>query len=133
MDRDNYLVQPGDAWKRLKMKVNRPRDLAMMKELAAWRERKAQQQDVPRGRVVKDDAIYELAQQQPTSPKAFDRLRSFSKGFGRSSSADEIIKIVGEVQKINKDDLPKVPRKPNGPLTKGRHRRFASRIAQSGE
>lgn len=119
MDRDNYLVQPEDAWKRLKMKVNRPRDLAMMKELAAWRERKAQQQDVPRGRVVKDDAIYELAQQQPTSPKAFDRLRSFSKGFGRSSSADEIIKIVGEVQKIDKDELPKVPRKPNGPSPKG--------------
>jgi len=119
MDRDNYLVQPADAWKRLKMKVNRPRDLAMMKELAAWRESKAQQQDVPRGRVVKDDAIYELAQQQPNSTKAFERLRSFSKGFGRSSSADEIIKIVARVQKIDKDDLPKVPRKPNGPSPKG--------------
>lgn len=119
MDRDNYLVQPEDAWKRLKMKVNRPRDLAMMQELAAWRELKAQQQDVPRGRVVKDDAIYELAQQQPNSTKAFDRLRSFSKGFGRSSSADEIIKIVAQVQSIDKDDLPKVPRKPNGPSPKG--------------
>lgn len=119
MDRNNYLVQPEDAWKRLKMKVNRPRDLAMMQELAAWRELKAQQQDVPRGRVVKDDAIYELAQQQPNSTKAFDRLRSFSKGFGRSSSADEIIKIVTQVQSIDKDDLPKVPRKPNGPSPKG--------------
>ncbi|MFT6658444.1 ribonuclease D [Maritalea sp.] len=119
MDRNNYLVQPEDAWKRLKMKVNRPRDLAMMQELAAWRELKAQQQDVPRGRVVKDDAIYELAQQQPNSTKAFDRLRSFSKGFGRSSSADEIIKIVAQVQSIDKDDLPKVPRKPNGPSPKG--------------
>ncbi|WP_299345343.1 HRDC domain-containing protein, partial [uncultured Maritalea sp.] len=119
MDKENYLVKPEEAWKRLKMKVNRPRDLAMMIELAAWRERKAQQQDVPRGRVVKDDAIYELAQQQPNSAKAFDRLRSFSKGFGRSSSAEEIIKIVTRVQAIDKDDLPKVPRKPNGPSPKG--------------
>jgi len=119
MDKENYLVQPADAWKRLKMKVNRPRDLAMMQELAAWRERKAQQQDVPRGRVVKDDALYELAQQQPSSAKAFDRLRSFSKGFGRSSSAEEIIQIVAQVQAIDKDDLPKVPRKPNGPSPKG--------------
>ncbi|MGJ8529236.1 ribonuclease D [Maritalea sp.] len=119
MDKHKYLVQPEDAWKRLKMKVNRPRDLAMMKRLAAWRETKAQQQDVPRGRVVKDDAVYELAQQQPTSAKAFDRLRSFSKGFGRSSSAEEIIKIVTEVQSIDKDDLPSVPRKPNGPSPKG--------------
>jgi len=119
MDKDNYLVKPTNAWKRLKMKVHRPRDLAMMQEIAAWREQRAQDTNVPRGRVIKDDAIYELAQQQPASSAAFDRLRSFSKGFGRSSAANEIIKIVEQVKKLDKDDLPKVKRKPAGPSPKG--------------
>lgn len=59
---DTYLIQPDDAWKRLKMKVSKPRDLAALQALAAWRERKAQGNDQPRGRIIKDDALYELAQ-----------------------------------------------------------------------
>ena len=119
MDASNYIVQPEDAWKRMKMKVNRPRDFAAMKKLAAWREAKAQRENVPRGRVMKDEAIYELSQQQPTSTKAFDRLRSFSKGFGRSSAAREIMDIIEDVKAIDKDDLPAIKRKPNGPSPKG--------------
>lgn len=119
MQPENYIVQPEDAWKRLKMKVNRPRDFALLKILAAWREGKAQEQNVPRGRVLKDEALFELSQQQPTAPKAFERLRAFSKGFGRSSTAEELIKLVDAAQQIDKSDLPKIPRKPNGPSPKG--------------
>lgn len=118
-DADAYRVKPEDAWKRLKMKVSRPRDLAVMQEVAAWRERRAQAQDVPRNRVIKDDAIYELAQQQPTDPAAFERLRSFSRGFGRSDAASEIMAIIEKVRARPKEALPTVPRRPRGPSPKG--------------
>jgi ribonuclease D len=103
----------------MKMKVNRPRDLAAMQALAAWREAKAQEEDVPRGRVMKDEAIFELSQQQPTNPNQFDRLRSFSKGFSRSSTAKELMAIIEDIKKLEKEDLPKIKRKPNGPSPKG--------------
>lgn len=119
MQPENYIVLPENAWKRMKMKVNRPRDFALLKMLAAWREERAQQQNVPRGRVLKDEALFELSQQQPTNPKAFDRLRAFSKGFGRSGTAAELITLVEEAKQIDKADLPKIPRKPNGPSPKG--------------
>lgn len=62
---DTYVVQPEEAWERLKMKINRPRDLAALKVLAEWRERKAQTSDQPRSRVFKDDALFDLAMQRP--------------------------------------------------------------------
>ncbi|MEX0628732.1 MAG: ribonuclease D, partial [Cucumibacter sp.] len=114
-----YQTRPEDAWERLKMKVGKPRDLALMQAIAAWRERRAQALDVPRARVVKDDAIYEIAQQHPASPADFEQLRSFSRGFGRSETAGEIMAIVKEVLARDKEALPKVPRRPRGPSPKG--------------
>ncbi|HUV32345.1 MAG TPA: ribonuclease D [Devosiaceae bacterium] len=114
-----YQTRPEDAWKRLKMKVSKPADLAVLQEVAAWRERRAQAQDVPRGRVIKDDAIYEIAQQQPLDADAFERLRSFSRGFGRSEAAAQIIDIVKQVRARDKDSLPEVPRRARGPSPKG--------------
>ena len=114
-----YQVQPENAWERLKMKVGKPRDLALMQELAAWRERRAQALDVPRSRVVKDDAIYEIAQQHPVSAQDFERLRSFSRGFGRSETANEIMAIVREVLARDKALLPQLPRRPRGPSPRG--------------
>ena len=60
-----YDPDPEDAWKRLKMRLRKPQALAVVQAVAAWREREARERDVPRGRVIKDDAIYEIAQQQP--------------------------------------------------------------------
>jgi ribonuclease D len=63
VDIETYRTHPEDAWQRLKLRVKKPRQLAVMQALAAWREREAQSRDVPRGRVLKDDAIYEIALQ----------------------------------------------------------------------
>ena len=59
--------------------------------LAAWRERRAQDTDQPRSRVLKDDALIEVAQQRPTAPEMFDKLRAVQRGYGRSAAAGEII------------------------------------------
>src|SRR5690606_39110542 len=58
--RETYDPHPDDAWKRLKMRVRKPIELAVLQHVAAWREREARERNVPRGRVIKDDAIYEV-------------------------------------------------------------------------
>ncbi|WP_127143429.1 ribonuclease D [Pelagibacterium montanilacus] len=117
--RDTYIVDPEQAWKRLKLKVTKPRDLAALQALARWREKKAQSNDQPRSRVLKDDAIYELAQQRPRSAEAFDKLRAVPRGFGRSASGGEILAIIARVEDMDKASLPAVPHRPRGPSPKG--------------
>lgn len=116
---DTYVVRPEDAWKRIKARVNRPLDLAALQAIAAWRERRAQQNDQPRGRILKDDAVAELAVQRPTSPDAFEKLRAVPRGYGRSSAAAELIETIKSVEKMDKASLPKLPERPRGPSPKG--------------
>jgi ribonuclease D len=116
---DTYVVQPHQAWERLKVKLNRPRDLAALKALAAWREGRAQSNDQPRSRVLKDDALAELVVQRPLSADAFERLRAVPRGFGRSSAATEIIAILKDVEALPKGELPAMPERYRGPSPKG--------------
>jgi len=116
---DTYVVQPDQAWERLKMKINRPRDLAALKRLAGWREKRAQDGDQPRSRVLKDDVLFELAMQRPLTPDAFDKLRAVPRGFGRSSAAAEIIAILKDVEALDKSELPHMPDRYRGPSPKG--------------
>ena len=116
---DTYVIQPEQAWERLKAKLGRPRDLAALKALAAWREKRAQDADQPRSRVLKDDALVELAMQRPTSPDGFDKLRAVQRGYGRSAAAAEIVSIIRQVEALPKSELPAVPERYRGPSPKG--------------
>jgi ribonuclease D len=109
-DINTYRTHPEDAWQRLKLRVKKPRQLAVLQALAAWREREAQSRDVPRGRVLKDDAIYEIALQQPRDVEALGRLRSIPKGFERSSVGRAILATVESVFEMPESALPRVPR-----------------------
>jgi len=114
-----YVVQPEHAWERLKARLSKPRDVAALKALAAWRERRAQDSDQPRSRILKDDALVELAMQRPLAAEAFDKLRAVQRGFGRSSAAAEIVGLLKEVEEMGKNDLPKLPDRYRGPSPKG--------------
>jgi ribonuclease D len=81
---DTYRADPDTAWERLKTRVRKPKELAVLIEIAAWREREAQSRDVPRGRVLKDDAIGDIATHAPTTPERLASLRSLPRGFERS-------------------------------------------------
>ena len=128
---DTYVIQPEQAWERLKTKLGRPRDLAALMVLAAWRERRAQDTDQPRSRILKDDALVELAMQRPQAPEAFDKLRAVQRGFGRSNSGGEIIELIRQVEALPKSELPKPPERYRGP-SPGRRRRPRPRAAQGG-
>ncbi len=107
---DTYQTDPDNAWKRLKLEVRKPRELAILKEIAAWREREAQNRDVPRGRVLKDDGLYEIALHAPDSESALGRLRAVPNGFERSAAGREIVRVVKEVKERPAEDLPPLPR-----------------------
>lgn len=91
---ETYASEPEEAWRRLKMRVKNRRSLAVMMELAAWREREAQRQNVPRSRVLRDEALYDIANQAPTEPEKLGQLRTVSDGFARSAKAREIVDVV---------------------------------------
>lgn len=116
---DTYVVQPEAAWQRLKVKINRPRDMAALKVLAAWRERRAQGSDQPRSRIMKDDALGELVLQRPQSAEDFDKLRVVPRGFGRSAAGAEIMALLKEVEALPKAELPSLPERYRGPSPKG--------------
>ncbi len=107
---DTYDLHPDDAWRRLRMRVRKPRELAIMKSVAAWREREARERDVPRRRVLKDEAIYEIAQQQPTDTAALGKLRSIARGWERSQAGHAVVRAVQSALAVPKDELPRLPR-----------------------
>ena len=91
---ETYRSEPEHAWERLKTRVRKPKELAVLIEVAAWREREAQERDVPRGRVLKDDVIGEIAIQAPTTLERLKQLRSLPRGFERSRWGEAIIAAV---------------------------------------
>lgn len=113
--RETYDLPPEQAWQRLKMRLRKPTELAVMQYVAAWREREARARNVPRSRVLKDDAIYEIAQQQPKDVEALGRLRTIPKGWERSSSGAAIIEQVNTALAMPKSEMPHLERHTHAP------------------
>jgi ribonuclease D len=89
-----YRLDPELAWKRLKPRTSNKRFLSMLAALAAWREREAQLRDIPRGRVLKDEALTEIAAHPPESGEALDRIRAVPKGFANSRLGKGLMEAV---------------------------------------
>lgn len=112
---ETYDLHPNDAWRRVKARVRKPIELAIVQSVAAWREREARERNVPRGRVIKDDAITEIATQQPRDAEALGRLRTIPKGWERSSQAQGLVAAIQSALAIPKEELPKLPKQSNSP------------------
>lgn len=108
-DRATYESHPEDAWKRLKMRARNRKGFAVLIELAAWRERAAQEQNVPRNRVLRDEALYDIATHAPTETTDLSGLRTLSDGFSRSHRAREIIEAVRQGLARDFKTLPPMP------------------------
>lgn len=106
-----YAQHPEDAWKRFKLKARKPRQLAVLMEVAAWREAEAQRRDQPRGRILKDDAIQEIATHAPTSEEALAQLRMVNRGFARSDMARGVIAAVKRGLARDPKSLPPIERR----------------------
>jgi len=113
--KETYDIHPDDAWQRLKMRLKKPIELAVLQKVAAWREREARSRNVPRGRILKDDGLYEIAQQQPKDVEALSRLRTIPKGWERSAAGTAILEAVNAALELPKADMPKLPRQNQAP------------------
>ena len=116
-DPANYDVNPDNAWKRLKPRRHSTKYLAVFKAVAAWRERTAQTRDQPRGRILKDEAIEEIATQSPIDADGLNRLRSVPKGFSGSRFGPELLAAITEAladpeRHAPVFDKPKAPAQP---------------------
>ena len=107
---ETYRFEPEHAWERLKTRVRKPKELGVLVEVAAWREREAQARDVPRSRVIKDDVIGDIAVQAPTTIERLGGLRSLPKGFERSKWGEAIVEAVKRGLARDPKTLPRLER-----------------------
>jgi ribonuclease D len=105
-----YEQHPDQAWERFRNRARKPRDLAILMELAGWREAEAQGRDVPRSRVLKDDIMIEVALAAPRTAEALAELRAFPKGMERSKAGVDILAAIERGLARDPKTLPKIDR-----------------------
>ncbi len=104
-----YRVDPEHAWKRLKPRSTSPRFLGVLKELAAWREREAQDRDLPRQRVLRDETLTEIAAHHPTDVNELGRTRGIGKGLVEGKMGQAILEAVKRGVDIPESQCPTPP------------------------
>ncbi len=114
-----YQVEPSEAWRRLKIRSPRPRFLAILQEVAAWREETAKRRDQPRNRVVRDEALVEIAAHPPADAKALARVRGLSKATADGNYGKAILAAVQRGLDLPEEDAPTLPPRPDLPKGNG--------------
>ena len=109
-----YEQHPENAWERFRHRARKPRDLAVLMEVAAWREHEAQTKDVPRSRILKDDILIEIALAAPRTVEALGNLRAFPRGMERSRAGAEILAAIERGLERDPKSLPKIERERRG-------------------
>ncbi len=109
-----YEQHPDNAWERLRGRARKPRDLAVLMEVAAWREREAQTRNVPRSRVLKDDALIDIALAAPKDAEALAHLRSTPRGMERSKGGADLLAAIQQGLARDQKTLPKIERPRGG-------------------
>jgi len=121
-DPANYRMDPEEAWKRVKTRGGNKRFLALMKTVAAWRETEAQQRNIPRNRILRDDSLQDIAAHAPRSVAALTRTRGLSKGFAEGKMGAGLLAAVERGVSLPDKEIPKWPKRDRlppgiGPLT----------------
>jgi len=109
-DVSTYVVDPPEAWRRIKTRTNNPRFLAVLRELAAWRELEARSRDIPRSRVLRDEALLEIASDPPKGAEGLARVRGLSKNLAEGRQGQAILAALKKVEGMDPSEFPKVER-----------------------
>ena len=116
-DPSSFAFEPEDAWKRLKLPSRNPAVLGRLKVLAAWRETEARSKNLPRGRIVKDDTLNELASHPPKTQDDLGKVRGLSSGWRNNDIGARLMAALAKAEPLDADELPaREPRRPG--LTK---------------
>lgn len=103
---ETYITRPENAWERLKPKTSNRRFLGVLRAAAGWREAEAQRVNIPRGRLVKDETLLEVAASAPETPEQLARARGITEGFARGKSGAGLLAAIAEARALPEDALP---------------------------
>jgi ribonuclease D len=109
-DPQTYRIDPDEAWQRLRVRSANRRYLGMVRAIAAWREREAQRVNIPRQRLLKDEALLDIAATTPDTPEALARARGVSRGFATARSGASLLDAIASAQSLPEATLPQVMR-----------------------
>ncbi|MGH7004183.1 MAG: ribonuclease D, partial [Alphaproteobacteria bacterium] len=118
-DRGTYRADPRESWRRLRVRSPKPRFLAVLRELAAWRELAAQQRDIPRQRMLRDEALMEIAAHMPKGPDELGRTRGLSEGLARGKIGAEILAAVAKGLTVPESEAPRMADRSDQPRANG--------------
>jgi len=116
-DPATYSPDPYEIWKRLRIRGGKPLMRAIVRELAVWREKEAQRLDIPRGRVMKDETLMEIAHHAPKTADELAHTRGLPGGFAQGRHGKEILASIAKAKSLPPEEHPPAPAKrimPNG-------------------
>ncbi|TQF85286.1 ribonuclease D [Elioraea sp. Yellowstone] len=108
-DPATYRTAPEDAWLRLRSRSGNRRFLAVLRAVAAWREREAQRINIPRQRLVKDETLLEIAAQAPADAAGLARARGFPRSLAEGKAGAALLAAIAEAKALPDDALPPAP------------------------
>jgi ribonuclease D len=109
LDPATYRMDPEEGWRRFKPRTAKPRLLAVLKEVAAWREREAQRRDVPRNRVIRDETVMDIAGHAPGSIEELARVRGLSRSFADGRLGEDLLAAVRRGLALPESEIPVLP------------------------
>jgi len=114
-DPRTYMIDPYDVWQKIRVRTPRPRMLAILREIAAWREITAQKRNIPRGRVVRDEVMIELAAASPRNVSELGRMRGLSSSFIDGKDGKMILELIEKAHALPLEDCPQVKKEGASP------------------
>ncbi|MBT6830570.1 MAG: ribonuclease D, partial [Rhodospirillaceae bacterium] len=111
-----YENPPREAWRRIKVRNGKPRYLAILREVAAWREEEAQRRDMPRNRIVREEALTEIAAHGPSTVDELARVRAISQKLAEGSMGTAILKAVARALALDRNCYPSLPERVEKPV-----------------
>jgi ribonuclease D len=112
---ETYQNPPEEAWRRIKVRTDKPKVLAVLREIAAWREREAQRRDVPRNRVIRDETIADMAVHAPETEQELAHIRGFSADMARGRFGQDLLAAIRKGLDTPKEQCPSMPRRDRFP------------------
>ncbi len=106
-----YANDPYKAWERIKIRSPKPKSLAVLRELAAWRELQAQKRDIPKPWIIRDDALSDMANQAPRDEKQLAKIRNVSKEMAEGRTGKQLLEVIAKAVNSPKDDWPEPKKK----------------------
>ncbi len=102
----NYVTDPEQAWRRIRSPGRNPQVLGRLKELAAWREGEAQHKNIPRGRIMRDETLADIASHPPKKQKDLAKVRGLSAAWRENDIGKRLMKVIEKAEPLDKSEMP---------------------------